>query len=470
MLVCKTMPQTERQSARRFTAAITVIQQTCSRLNALLAGIALVCACLVVAAAAKAQGTEVGAESGAPARLLTAKEGRAIVNVAWQQDLPDHGARDCSHLVHEIYATAGLAYPYASSYEIYAGTENFARVKYPHPGDLIAWPGHVGIVVDPLQHSFYSLVRTGLQEQDYTSPYWKSRGRPRFFRFRVEKGVVLTAARTPNSSNDAMRTKAAPAGPAENREEEDDPDGRSSDRPPNATPKGTLAKSAARTNVPSARNHSVDVISEDEEASTANSSSERPAVAGFEGPSTIYGPPAPRATNDSRIAGNEDAAPFAIPKSAIVVTAGKTPTRQEVQDAIAKLSDAFGTVLQTDDPFNAAKPVVIVEQFNVEKVQTKRDHGWAQVAIDSKASISIGAAQLKRRHEKVRWELRRTESGWEALTPADRTYVPHDVAVKNLSAQLARVAASDEAAQHRDAALRQEAQLAGVLSVLLENK
>jgi hypothetical protein len=464
------MAQTEPQSSRRFTTAITRTQQTRSRLNALLAGIALVCACLVAASAAKAQGTTAGGEGGTAARLLTAKEGRAIVNVAWQQELPVHGARDCSHLVHEIYAAAGFGYPYASSIEIYAGTENFARVKYPHPGDLIAWPGHVGIVVDPLLHSFYSLVRTGLEEQDYTSPYWKSRGRPRFFRFRVDKGAVLMAVRTPNSPSDATGRKAAPAGPTAENREEDDPDGRSSDRPPNATPKRTLAKSAMQTSVPSAANHSVDVISEDEGASTANSSSERPDLAGFERHSTIYGPPAPRVANDLPIARNEDAAPFAIPKSVIVVTAGKTPARQEVQDAISKLSDAFGSVLQNDDPFHAAKPVVILEQFNVEKVQIKRDQGWAQVAIDSKASIGVGAVQLKRRHERVRWELRRTESGWEALTPTDRTYVPHDVAVKNLAAQLARIAASDDSAQHRDATLRQEAQLAGVLSVLLENK
>ncbi len=77
---------------------------------------------------------------------------------------------------------------------------------------------------------------------------------------------------------------------------------------------------------------------------------------------------------------------------------------------------------------------------------------------------------MKRRHEKVRWELRRTQSGWEAITPSDRKYVPHDVAVKNLAAQLARLSAGDAAAQHQEGALRQEAQLASLLNALLGNK
>lgn len=117
--------------------------------------------------------------------LLGAEEGRAIVDVALEQVAPLKETRDCSHTVHAIYASAGHPYPYASSSEIYSGNENFVRVKHPRAGDVIAWWGHVGIVVDAREHSFYSLVRTGLQAQDYESVYWKSRGLPRFYRLRV---------------------------------------------------------------------------------------------------------------------------------------------------------------------------------------------------------------------------------------------------------------------------------------------
>lgn len=126
---------------------------------------------------------EVGAREAAV--LLGAEEGRAIVDVALEQVTPLEDAWDCSHVVHAIYANAGHAYPYASSSDIYFGNESFVRVRHPRAGDVIAWWGHVGIVVDPREHSFYSLVRTGLQAQNYESAYWRSRGLPRFYRLRV---------------------------------------------------------------------------------------------------------------------------------------------------------------------------------------------------------------------------------------------------------------------------------------------
>jgi hypothetical protein len=143
------------------------------------------------------------------------------------------------------------------------------------------------------------------------------------------------------------------------------------------------------------------------------------------------------------------------------------PTRAEVAESISELSDAAGRALRTDDPLKAQRPVVIVERFNVERVQINRDRGWASLEIDSNVSMSDGTTQLKPRREKVRWELRHSASGWEALAPPDRTYVPHDVAVKNLAAQLARLSESDKAAEHQEPILRRESRLASVLSVLL---
>jgi hypothetical protein len=165
-----------------------------------------------------------------------------------------------------------------------------------------------------------------------------------------------------------------------------------------------------------------------------------------------------------------EAETFEKPTSVLVATGNKPPTREEVEQGISELSDASGSVLRSDDPMKAQLPMVIVEQFRVEKVDVKRDHGWARLAVDSRVMIGGGAVQVKRRHEKVRWELRRTESGWEAVTPADRTYIPHDVAVKNLAATLAQLTNSDGAAEHQPAVLREEARLAGLLNTLLEGK
>src|SRR6516164_1997408 len=94
-------------------------------------------------------------------RLLSSKEGLAIAQgIAWADD--EEGlAPDCSHLVHTLYQHAGYPYPYVTSIDLYRGTESFLRVRTAQPGDLIVWQGHVGIVVNPREHSFFSSVTPG---------------------------------------------------------------------------------------------------------------------------------------------------------------------------------------------------------------------------------------------------------------------------------------------------------------------
>jgi hypothetical protein len=378
----------------------------------------MACACLIASASAGAQGVKPVHESDSNARSLSVEEGRAIVNAALQQESLESGRRDCSHVVHQIYASVGFEYAYASSFEIYAGNEKFERVKSPRAGDLIAWPGHVGIVVDPQQHSFYSLVRTGLEAQDYDSAYWRSRGRPRFYRYIVEGGGELNASSLAGSS--------------------------------------TVSNRHAQ--------HTVGTAVGDRDTAV-NASSNRPPTAGLRKSAVIYGPPALPVSPTPK---NDEAA-FETPSSVIMAAGSKPPTREEVAEGISELSDALGKELRGDDPLKNRLPVVIVEQFQVERVDVKHDHGWASVSVESKVLISGGAAQVKHRHEKARWELRRTESGWEAVPPADRIYVPRDVAVKNLATSLAQLTNSDGAAEHQQAVLRQESQLASLLNALLES-
>jgi cell wall-associated NlpC family hydrolase len=91
--------------------------------------------------------------------------------------------RDCSHLVHAIYLRAGFPYPYTSSSDLYAGADGFQRVTHAQPGDLVVWPGHVGIVVNPAQHVFFSRLRHGPGIDAYDAQYWKQRGQVRFYRY-----------------------------------------------------------------------------------------------------------------------------------------------------------------------------------------------------------------------------------------------------------------------------------------------
>jgi len=166
----------------------------------------------------------------------------------------------------------------------------------------------------------------------------------------------------------------------------------------------------------------------------------------------------------------EAVTPFEIPSNVIIAAATKPPTREEVAEGISELNDAAGSTLRSQDPFQGRSPLIIVEQFNVMHLEMKRDHGWARLQVESKVSIDKGAVQRKPLRENVLWELRRMPTGWEVVVPQNRTYVPHDVAVKNLAAQLAQLAQSNAASAHDVSVMRQESRLANLLGALLEIK
>src|SRR5258708_21711988 len=277
--------------------------------------------CLMGVASARAQNADAPQETPSATRLLTAEEGRSIVDAAREQEQPARGTQDCSHLIHEIYESAGFEYPYASSFELFAGNENFARVRYPHAGDLIVWPGHVGIVVDPLRHSFSSLVSTGFDVQDYEGAYWKSRRRPRFYRYKVQNGGVLTAA-----------------------------------------------KSAASRQVSNANRPPSDGKLIEERSGEENSALSRPTKAASERTMLIYGPVAPEEVTEA-------SAPFEIPTSTIIAAGGKPPTREEVAEGISELSDAAGNFLRKDDTFKTRAPGGMVEQVSGGGRENSRRHG-----------------------------------------------------------------------------------------------
>src|SRR5215472_12601774 len=90
---------------------------------------------------------------------------------------------DCSHFVHALYQRMGFAYQYATSRRLYKGFPGFARTNKPSPGDLVVWQGHVGIVLQPDQHTFLSSLNSGIKVSSYASHYWIKRGQFRFLQF-----------------------------------------------------------------------------------------------------------------------------------------------------------------------------------------------------------------------------------------------------------------------------------------------
>ncbi len=147
--------------------------------------------CLLAVPAAPAQESQ---HKRTGPRPLTRHEGLAIVRAALRSR---HHAADCSHLVHALFERAGFPYEYAPSSDLYAGIDEFRRVANPQPGDLAVWRRHAGIVVNPAQHSFFSMLSSGPGVDSYDSPYWRQRGHPRFYRYveQVPGGVLSSSIR-----------------------------------------------------------------------------------------------------------------------------------------------------------------------------------------------------------------------------------------------------------------------------------
>jgi len=169
--------------------------------------VTVLCATACVAASAQAE---------AETRLLTRSEGASLVRHALDHRVTGRKP-DCSHLLHQVLTTAGLEFPYATSFEIFAGIPQFRRVRKAQPGDVIVWPGHVGLVVDAAERTFYSSTRSGLRVDEYSNGYWRRRGAPRFYRYIVTSEIESTLrassharVRDPGEIND-LATDVSPS-------------------------------------------------------------------------------------------------------------------------------------------------------------------------------------------------------------------------------------------------------------------
>jgi len=74
---------------------------------------------------------------------------------------------------------------YANSFDLYAGNGSFDGYGIPKRETWLLGGGMSELCLIPGAH-LYSLVRSGLEAEDYLGPYWRSRGRPRFYRYLVD--------------------------------------------------------------------------------------------------------------------------------------------------------------------------------------------------------------------------------------------------------------------------------------------
>jgi cell wall-associated NlpC family hydrolase len=116
-------------------------------------------------------GTAASAGTGAPpsgvaARVISFAQHRLGCPYVWGDTGPCSAGYDCSGLAMKAYASAGIRIHRTSGEQWQAGPQ----VSTPRPGDLVffaggdgtwAYPGHVGIVVDPARHLMIDAYASG---------------------------------------------------------------------------------------------------------------------------------------------------------------------------------------------------------------------------------------------------------------------------------------------------------------------
>lgn len=96
-----------------------------------------------------------------------------------------HDSVDCSHfLLAVLNASVAPHFRYLRADE-YLTSPSFSLVTTPEAGDLVHWPGHIAVVINPTTGTFIgSQTSTGVDLANYkTNPYWSGRTHRVFLHF-----------------------------------------------------------------------------------------------------------------------------------------------------------------------------------------------------------------------------------------------------------------------------------------------
>jgi hypothetical protein len=430
-------------------------------------------------------------KSDARLRLLSVNQGETIVQAAWELRRGLNPKPDCSHFIQAVYAKAGFVYDYATTREIFTGIDGFRRVQHPQPGDLVVWQGHMGIIIDPNEHSFYSSVLSGFAIENYQSNYWQARlGHPRFYRFVVKNPQsaprtilanskkVLPASKQPllrPVSTEEATVAVAPqvssqkpdltvAPPASSQKPPvmatvaDSHVGASRQAPPASTEKAPLAvarqvsgqKPAVADSTKIASRQSVQIADStkrvsQQPAQIANSTkvtSQLPEQT-VDSPKGVSRQPAQMAAQlsaDEKVkveADGKTAAPDTVIHNEIFVTSQATPSRREVLAAIIRAADDNGEHLLRGRLLDWQPLVGIVDGFRLVSLDVQGNSGLAEVEVTQIAAFRNGKPSSSRLSSTRRVILSRQQQGWILVTPQELLYLNHQQATKALTDQLA---------------------------------
>jgi hypothetical protein len=292
--------------------------------------------------------------------LVSPEEGEAVVWVAWELRRGLASKPDCSHFVNLVYTRAGLDYEYANTDTIFDGIDAFRRIQDPQPGDLVAWKGHVGLIVDPDEHLFYSSVRSGFAIENYHSDYWMNRGQPRFYRYLIDD--VHSARLAAHLNNMPLAPLPAQSFPI-------------SQLPP------SQLSSEAESNLPSARTSPTRTEAIDK-----------------------------RPVDDTEIF------------DAIFVSPHAKPSKEEVRAALIHFADSNGERVQLP-ALRSNRALVVVEHLSVDEMSVDEHSGWAELEVGVRGSFRCGQKDHDQTATKWRVAMRRDERGWILLAPRDRIYL-----------------------------------------------
>jgi hypothetical protein len=338
-------------------------------------------------------------------RPLNRSEGSAILKVVLNSRHHADYVLDCSHLVHELYKRAGLRYEYASSSDLYEGIEEFRRVATPQAGDLAVWRGHVGIVVDPAQRSFYSVLHSGPGVDYYDSPYWKRRGRPRFFRFvkPVPRGGISNTIQSAN-------WKPAISGHVASRE---------------------IAVDDGLPDI--SQQSSKDISSSSMPGESRAANSELPVVI----------------VNSARPKPDQ-------------VTAAFLQACKDLEMSLHGL-DVLKSAPSLSTPSLSPLPLIVFDNFKVEKVHIGANQGWVEVRIEEVLSVSSGKLDERKGSNRQRWPLTRENKHWKLTPERNAIYIPQRSA-ERIFAQLTENSSDNNDGNH------EKAELARLLDLLFDKQ